>query len=170
MRRAIALLCVTALTSLAHAQATTSAQDQGPGHTVLGHRNPDLHEGAMQLRMGNPESGIKLTRRGLNYATTEREQYSAYSNLCAGYILIQQYENAVSYCDQALAMDRDNHQALSNRALARFYMKSYDQAQVDVDAGLQIAPHSNKLKRIAQMIRDEVDPVTPEVEVEHETP
>lgn len=170
MRRALTLLCVTALASLAHAQAPPSAQDKGPGHTVIGPANPDLHEGAVQLRLGNPESGIRLTRRGLDYATSEREQYSAFSNLCAGYILIEQYENAVSYCNRALQMKGDNHQALSNRALARFYLKSYEKAEADVQAGLAIAPYSNKLQRIAQMIRDEVDPVTPEVEVEHETP
>ena len=170
MRRAITLLCVTALNSLAHAQAPTAAPDKGPGHTVLGPANPDLHEGAVQLRLGNPESGIKLTRRGLDHATTEREKYSAYSNLCAGYILIAQYQNAVGYCDRALAIKKTNHHALSNRALARFYLKSYQQAEADVKAGLEIAPYSNKLQRIAQMIRDEVDPVVPEVEVEHETP
>ncbi len=169
MQRAILILCATALASSVYAQTTPSTKDKGLGHTVFGPVNPDLRDGALELRQGDPELGITLTRRGLSYAKTQHEKYSAYSNLCAGYILITKYQDAISFCDQALSLDETNHHALSNRALARFYLKSYDKAQADVQAGLAVAPHSRTLKRVAQMIRDAVDPVVPDVEVEHET-
>lgn len=168
---ALVLTMAVSLQIASYAQSAPTSKD-GPGatHTAVGARNPDLHDGAVQLRFGNPEAGIRLTRRGLEAASTTKEQYSAYSNLCAGYILIEQYENAVQYCDYALNIKPNSHQALSNRALARFYLKAFDLAQADVDAGLALAPQSRSLNRVARLIRDEVDPVIPEVQVEHETP
>lgn len=168
MGRATFRLCVAALSSLALAHLALADRTQSAhSETVLGPKNLGLHDGAIQLRAGNAQAGIRLTRQGLDDATTLREQYSAFSNLCAGYILIEQYQNAVQYCDRALALNANNHHALSNRALARFYLKDYETARMDVDAGLAIAPDSPKLQQVSEMIEDAVNPVRPEVEIEH---
>lgn len=121
----------------------------------------------MQLKLGRPESGIKLTQRGLLQATTTRQQYIAYSNLCAGYILIDDMHKAIDYCDRALVLNARNHHALSNRALARFYLKEYELAKQDVAAGKAIAPYSRSLKRVGQMIEDVLNPVAPQITIEH---
>lgn len=161
MKHAIFLLTMLALTANA---AETTNTDRG---TVLGPENPDLTEGAMQLRLGDPETGIKLTQRGLLQANTKKQKYTAYSNLCAGYILVEKMEKAIDYCDRALQLNERNHHAYSNRALARFYLEDYELAQKDVKAGVAIAPYSRSLKRVGQMIEDVVNPVTPEITIEH---
>jgi tetratricopeptide (TPR) repeat protein len=163
MKRATALLCIAGLSFSASA-GEVSTTDRG---TVLGPENPDLTEGASHLRLGRPETGIKLTQRGLLQATTTKQQYIAYSNLCAGYILVDDLHKAIDYCDRALLLNDRNHHALSNRALARFYLKEYELAKQDVAAGMEIAPYSRSLKRVGQMIEDVLNPVSPQVTIEH---
>lgn len=157
---ALSLFC-SAIPAGAKEISTTSSG------TILGPENPDLTEGATQLKLGDPEAGIKLTQRGLLQATSVKQEITAYSNLCAGYILVRQLEKAINYCDRALQLKENNHHALSNRALARFYLKEYELAREDVRAGMAIAPYSRSLKRVGQMIEDVLNPVSPQITIEH---
>ena len=151
------------LTGFVYANEPGDAESQ----TVLGALNPELTDGAVRLRLGDAQAGIRLTQRGLLNAANTREEYVAYSNLCAGYILVRNLDEAVRYCDKALHLNERNHSALSNRALARFYQEDYERARIDVDAGLALAPYSRSLKRVSQMIEDKVNPVTPVITIEH---
>ncbi|MFK8015803.1 MAG: hypothetical protein AB8G17_10220 [Gammaproteobacteria bacterium] len=161
-----ATLCILALVGLAKIAGAGEALEP-TARQVIGPSNPDLVDGASQLKFGDPELGIRLTQRALLSAADIKEQYTAYSNLCAGYILVRKLDEAIRYCDLALKLNERSHQALSNRALARFYQDDFVRARDDVDAGLAVAPYSRSLKRVGQMIEDKVNPVAPMITIEH---
>src|SRR5690606_25654276 len=71
---------------------------EGPT-TVIGPRNPDLQDGAKQLLAGRAKEGVDLTLRGLKVAQGAREEEAALSNLCAGYIMLENYQEALKYCE-----------------------------------------------------------------------
>ena len=134
--------------------------------TVIGPRNPDLHEGAQQLLRGNGELGVELTLRGLEYAQGAREEEAALSNLCAGYIMLKQYGEALRYCDLVLARNDSNWRGYNNRALVYIHTKQYDKAHADLLRGEELNPEARTLQIARAMYLDAVKPVTPEVEID----
>lgn len=144
---------------------TALAQDDD-SRTVLGPENADLYDGAMALMRGDVDEGIRLTQSGLSMAGSRRERVSGFANLCAGYILRDDLELALEYCDRALRLDERHWRALSNRALILVRMKRYDEAQRDLDEALALRPDSDKVLTVQAMLRDATDPVTPNVIIE----
>ncbi len=134
--------------------------------TVIGPRNPNLVEGAHELLAGRIEEGIRLTRLGLDAALGRRERQAALANLCAGYLMIEQYPTALEYCDRALEENDRNWRALSNRALVYVMTERYDEAEVDLVRGEALAPHATSLKEVRGMLLDAIEPVTPNIEVD----
>ena len=134
--------------------------------TVIGPRNPDLHEGAQQLLRGNGELGVELTLRGLEYAQGAREEEAALSNLCAGYIMLKQYDEALRYCDMVLARNDTNWRGYNNRALVYIHTKQYEKAHADLLRGEELNPEARTLQIARAMYLDAVKPVTPEVEID----
>lgn len=134
--------------------------------TVIGPRNPDLHEGAQQLLRGNGELGVELTLRGLEYAQGAREEEAALSNLCAGYIMLKQYDEALRYCDLVLARNDTNWRGYNNRALVYLHTKQYEKAHADLLRGEELNPEARTLQIARAMYLDAVKPVTPEVEID----
>jgi hypothetical protein len=65
--------------------------------TVIGPRNIPLYDGAQELLAGNAAEGVRLTHKGLQIAQGRREEEAALSNLCAGYIKLALYDNALKY-------------------------------------------------------------------------
>jgi tetratricopeptide (TPR) repeat protein len=153
--------------------AATAGQAQESGDrsdaqskTVIGPRNPDLHEGAQQLLRGNGELGVELTLRGLEYAQGAREEEAALSNLCAGYIMLKQYDEALRYCDLVLARNDTNWRGYNNRALVYIHTKQYEKAHADLLRGEELNPEARTLQIARAMYLDAVKPVTPEVEID----
>jgi hypothetical protein len=70
--------------------------------TVIGPTNIELHDGANALLAGDAEEGVRLTLLGLQHESTPRDRRTAMSNLCAGYIMLEQLDMALSYCNQVL--------------------------------------------------------------------
>lgn len=140
--------------------------DDDAVRTVLGPRNPPLHEGAQKLLSGDAEEGVRLTLIGLEYAVGSRERRAALSNLCAGYLLLEQYDTALAYCDQAIEENGNNWRALSNRALVYVYTGRFDEAQADLDRGQSIAPNARSLKEVRGILMDEVEPVIPNIVID----
>ncbi|MDJ0938537.1 MAG: tetratricopeptide repeat protein [Woeseiaceae bacterium] len=134
--------------------------------TVIGPKNPALARGAEALLAGDAEEGIRLTEQALAVAQGSRERGAAYANLCAGYALIEEFETAIGYCDQALEETPRNWRALSNRALAKIELGQYAEAEVDLDRGQEIAPNATKLKRVRARLLDITDPVTPTITID----
>ena len=134
--------------------------------TVIGPENPDLYNGANALLAGDAEEGVRLTLRGLAGASNHRERETGNANLCAGYILLEQLEEALTYCDRVLEQNESHWRAYSNRALAYIKLQRYEEAEQDLQHAEAIAPNSRKVKTVRAMLRDAVDPVAPQIVID----
>jgi tetratricopeptide (TPR) repeat protein len=133
--------------------------------TVIGPRNPDLADGARELKHGNLEAGIELTLRSLTVATA-RERESGLSNLCAAYAMMGDLDAALEYCNQILFINDGYWRAYSNRAVIYILKKEYVKAEQDLLAGLAIHPHSSKLKEVKSMLLDATHPVEQKIVID----
>lgn len=134
--------------------------------TVIGPRNASLAAGAEALLAGDAETGVRRTLEGLEEAVGEREHEAALSNLCAGYILLAQYQAALGYCDLLLARNDKNWRAYNNRAVVYIKLGQYAKAERDLARGEALRPGAHTLKVARAMYMDAVHPVTPEIEVD----
>lgn len=162
--RTAAILLAVLLAPLARSQEPD--RTESVPKTVIGPRNPDLQEGARQLLRGNGELGVELTLRGLAVAQGAREEEAALSNLCAGYIMLKQYDVALQYCDLVIARNDRNWRGYNNRALVYIHTKQYDKAHADLQKGEELNPDARTLQIARAMYLDAVEPVTPEVEID----
>lgn len=164
MSRCLVLVFALLLAAAGRAQAPESPESGSK--TVIGPRNPDLQEGAQQLLRGNGERGVELTLRGLAVAHGAREEEAALSNLCAGYIMLKQYEEALKHCELLLARNDKNWRGYNNRAVIYIHMKQYEKAHSDLVKGEELNPGARTLQVARAMYLDAVEPVTPEVEID----
>jgi len=144
------------LIALAGASARGAAlPDAKPGSaTVIAGENSLLADGASALREGRASDGIRLTLAGLKLAGSTRDTAAAHSNLCAGYVLLHQYDEALAQCDLSISLDPHNWRPYNNRAAAYAACGRYDEALADVMAGLKIAPGSPVLLLSLKIIRE----------------
>jgi len=143
-----------------------TAGDAQEAATILGPKNIALHDGAAALRAGDAEEGIRLTRIGLSQARNSRERQAAYSNLCAGHVLLGQYELGLPYCDDALEENPRHWRARCNRAVIYIKLRRFEEANEDLLVGEEISPNSNTLKAARKMYLDATDPVAPSIMID----
>jgi tetratricopeptide (TPR) repeat protein len=165
MRSLLVAILALVLVPLAEAQ-TRKLGGEADNSVVIGKSNPQLYEGAQALLASDAERGVRLTLIGLRVAQGEREHETALSNLCAGYILLAQYQSALLYCDMLLARNDKNWRAYNNRAVIYIKTNQYDMAERDLARGEALRPGAHTLKVARAMYMDAVHPVTPEVEVD----
>ena len=134
--------------------------------TILGPKNVPLQDGADALRAGDAEEGIRLTRIGLSQARNSRERQAANSNLCAGYVLLGQYEVGLPYCDAALEENSHHWRARTNRAVIYIKLRRFAEADADLRAGEEIRPNATTLKAARKMYLDATDPVAPSITID----
>ena len=152
---AVAGLCLVCL--CATAQQNT---------TVLGPSNLDLYHGANALLAGDAEEGVRLTLIGLRYEHGGRDRLTGLSNLCAGYIMLEQLETALTYCDQVLEQNDDYWRAYSNRALAYIKLGRFEEAEQDLQKAEALAENARTVKIVRSMLLDATDPVAPQVVID----
>jgi len=114
--------------------------------------NPNLSDGATALRFGDYEEGLRLTLDGLSSVLTLRDRARALSNLCAGYLGLGQFVEALEACDKALELSDRNWRTYNNRALALLGTGRLVAARVDVDKGQVLNPDSSLLGKTASLI------------------
>lgn len=134
--------------------------------TVIGPSNPELHDGAQALLAGDAEEGVRLTLVGLAHATSKRERMIGMSNLCAGYIMLKDLDTALDYCDRVIAEDDRFWRAYSNRALIHVLQKRLEEAEADLEKAEAISPNSRNVKVVRSMLRDETEPVAPNIVID----
>jgi len=134
--------------------------------TVIGPRNLPLYEGAQALMAGDSEVGVRLTHEGLELALGRREQEAALSNLCAGYIKLRKYDEALKYCDILLERNEKNWRGYNNRAVVFIQTKQWEKAEQDLIKGEELNPGSRTMKIARSMYMDAVYPVRPEIEID----
>ena len=136
--------------------SASSAQDS---KVVIGPRNLDLADGAQELLAGNARDGVELTLRGLKFAQGRREKEAALSNLCAGYIMINELNSALSYCNMLLLSNDRHWRGYNNRALIYVMQEEYKKAEEDLLIGQEINPNARTLKVVKGMLLDATQPV-----------
>ena len=129
--------------------------------TVIGPTNPNLQYGADALLAGDADEGVRLTLMGLKFATGVRERQTAKSNLCAGYLMLREYDTALAYCDEVLGENDGYWRAYSNRALIYVKLGRLEDAERDLEKGEAISPNSRTLKAVRRMLLDATHPVSP---------
>ncbi len=149
-RAGVALLLGTVL-CCAQAAWAQGARTQ----SVFG-ADPNLSDGAMALRLGDYEEGIRLTLAGLRSpagkAHSLRTRSAARSNLCAGYLMSAQLRAALENCNEALRLRKNNWRAYSNRAVAYVMMGQLKRAAEDLEQGKRINPNSKRLKDVEELL------------------
>jgi len=149
--------------STAGAQGGSSLDGQ---KTVIGPRNPFLSDGADALVNGDGQRGVELTEKGLAVAEGEYEHKAALSNLCAGYLMINQPQKALQACDEVLAQDPGFWRAYNNRALVYMELGRFAESEADIQRGQDLRPKSKNLKLTKAKLLDATDPVVPTVEID----
>jgi len=139
---------------------------QEESKTVIGPRNAYLADGAEALLAKDGEEGVRLTLIGLEMAHGNRERKAALSNLCAGYLMIDQPRTALKYCDEALEQFPDFWRAYNNRALVYMRLDRFEESEADIRRGQELRPGAETLKIAKGMLLDETDPVTSNVEID----
>jgi len=134
------------------AQGAVRAVEPAQSATVMGPTNAQLAEGAAALEAGRIEEGIRLTLEGLRQPTGAQDKAAGYSNLCGGYAIVKQWNEALPHCNSAVELDRNNWRAFNNRASVYAGMGRYDLAVNDIRAGLDIAPNSRTLLESLRII------------------
>jgi tetratricopeptide (TPR) repeat protein len=140
--------------------AAVVAQGQ-ESKTILGPTNPDLYYGAEALLAGDGEEGVRLTLLGVKHAANSRDRITGLSNLCAGFIMLEQYEIGLSYCDQVLAENDKHWRSYSNRALAYLKLGRLEETEADLQKAEAIAPNARTVKVVRSMLLDATNPVAP---------
>lgn len=143
--------------------AAADVDDETASRTVIGPRNPDLADGAQALMAGDAEEGVRLTERGLEFATDKQERLAGHSNLCAGYIMLNQLERALENCNRALEINEEHWRSYNNRALVYIKLGRYEEAERDIARGQELSPNARNLKIVKSMLLDETDPVSPNI-------
>jgi tetratricopeptide (TPR) repeat protein len=137
--------------ALAGAAAANAAEPSQPPaneamtSTVIGPQNPLLTRGAEALIEGRADEGVQLTLEGLKLPTPMHDLAAAHANLCAGYVLLHRYEEALSHCNTSIALNPTNWRAFNNRAAVFAAQGLYDRAIEDVLTGLKLAPGASLL-------------------------
>jgi tetratricopeptide (TPR) repeat protein len=140
------------LLSLAAATASPAAPSSPQSATVIGPQNGLLADGAAALEAGHADDGIRLTLEGLKLPTPLHDMAAAHANLCAGYILLHQWDDALAHCNTSIALDAGNWRAFNNRAAVFVARGMYDQALSDIETGLKLAPSSLTLQKSLKII------------------
>ena len=142
------------------------ATDEATPTTVIGVRNTALADGATALQNRDAKRGVKLTLQGLAVAQGSRERVAALANLCAGYVMLEQLDTALDYCNQAIAINDRSWRAYSNRALVYLRLARYEEAAADVERGQELSPDARILKVVKGLLLDETQPVSPTIVID----
>jgi len=162
-----ALMTVLVLTApLCWGQSSDRIKRDPNSATIIGPRNIPLYDGAQELLAGNDAEGVRLTHKGLQLAQGRREEEAALSNLCAGYIKLGLYNNALKYCELLLQRNDRNWRGYNNRAIIYIKTKQWDKAEQDLLHGEALNPSARTLKIARSMYMDAVHPVAPEIEID----
>ena len=164
----ISALALAALSLFVCSSAGAQSADDSFGQqkTVIGPRNPYLADGAKALIDGHGQRGVELTEKGLAFAQGALEHKSALSNLCVGYLMIDELEKALHACNQALDQYPDFWRAYNNRALVLMELGRYAESEADIERGQALRPGSRHLKATRARLLDLTKPVVPIVEID----
>jgi len=127
--------------------AATPVQAADSGSTSILGVNESLAAGSRALLLGEYETGVRLTEKGLKLVSHRFERARALSNLCAGYTGLRQHDKALAACDAALKLNPQNWRIYNNRSLALLGLGRVVEARQDLAAALALKPESPSLAK-----------------------
>jgi tetratricopeptide (TPR) repeat protein len=128
---------------------------QADNRTIIGGGNELLSAGAMAIRAGDYDSGIRLTQRGLDeFLPSPQDRAAALCNLCAAFAGVREAETALAYCNESLELDSRNWRTYSNRAAAYTLLGLYSEAVYDLDAAAAINPKAKAVIKLREIINE----------------
>ena len=148
----ISVLCLLCLSL-----AATEPQSR----TVVGSTNLELQQGADALLAEDAAEGVRLTLIGLRHASSKRERVVGLSNLCAGYVMLENFDTAFDYCERALEENDEHWRTYSNRAVAYIKTGRFEEAEQDLQKAEALSPTSRTVKVVRAMLLNETNPVEP---------
>jgi Flp pilus assembly protein TadD len=134
--------------------------------TVIGSTNPELQQGAEALLVQDAEEGVRLTLIGLTHASNKRERVAGLSNLCAGYIMLDDIDTALDYCNRALEKNDEHWRTYNNRAVAYIKTGRFEEAELDLQKAEAISPNARTIKVVRAMLLNQTDPVEPVIVID----
>jgi len=157
-------LVLLAMTILAAVQV--SADEEVGSKTVIGPRNVYLYDGANALLANDAGEGVPLTLKGLELAQGLREEKIGHSNLCAGFMMLNQPETALAHCNWVLERDPNHWRSYNNRALVYLALERFEESKADIKKGQELNPRSEKLKEVKGIYLDTVEPVDERITID----
>ncbi|NCF72885.1 MAG: hypothetical protein GWP67_05200 [Gammaproteobacteria bacterium] len=154
------------LAMLILAAMQVSADEGSESKTVIGPRNSYLSDGANALLANDAAKGVPLTLKGLEFAQGRREEKIGHSNLCAGFLMLNQPETALVHCDWVLERDPYHWRTYNNRALVYIALERFDESEADIKRGQELNPRSEKLKEVKGIYLDTVEPVDARITID----
>lgn len=146
------VLCLTGVAVFASAPALAQSS---VSQSVFG-ADPNLAAGALALRLGDFEEGIRLTQEGLRSpagsAHSIRTRASAHNNLCAGYVMSGRFSDALEHCNKSLSLKPNNWQAYSNRAVLYALTGRLDKAAADIASAKRINPEARRVREAEEFL------------------
>jgi len=154
------------LAMLVVAAAQAHADDSTASKTVIGPRNIYLYDGANALLAHDAVKGVPLTLKGLEFAFGQREEKIAHSNLCAGFLLLNQPQTALGHCNWVLERDPYHWRSYNNRALVYLSLERFEESEADIKKGQELNPRSKNLKEVKGIYLDIVEPVEEKITID----
>lgn len=127
--------------------------DETRSGTILG-SNPQLADGAAAMTSGDWQRGIELTQQGIGATVSREDRAAGLANLCAGYAALKQFQKALDFCNQSLAVEDGNWRTWQNRAACHLGLGKIDESLRDLQRGLQLNPDSDALQKTLAIARD----------------
>lgn len=145
----------------------SALQDMGDGEVAVGPtKNAKLQDGAGALDAGKAQKGVELTLEGLKDARGTLERRTALSNLCAGYLMLEELDKALHYCNEALELNDQNWRVYNNRALIYVLQKRFAEAEADLAMCEELHPHARPTRVVRQLLVHARNPVAPIITVD----
>jgi len=146
---------------------SVAGQMGSEGNVVVGPtKNAKLQDGAGALFAGRAEDGIELTLAGLREARSPLERRTGLSNLCAGYLMLEELDQALKYCNDALELYDQNWRVYNNRALIYVLQRRFGEAEADLAKCEELNPRADATKVVRQMLLHAKHPVSPVITVD----
>jgi tetratricopeptide (TPR) repeat protein len=142
------------------------ADETAESKTVIGPSNIYLYDGANALLAKNAAEGVPLTLKGLELAKGLREEKVGHSNLCAGFMMLEQPESALAHCNWVLERDPKHWRSYNNRALVYLALGRFEESEADIKRGQELNPRSEKLKEVRGIYLDTVEPVDERITID----
>ena len=150
--KAASTLLIAMTSALVVSPSCAEPMREANSNAVIG-PNLMLSEGATALQNGEWEKGVMLTQMGLMTSVSNSDRAAGYANLCAGYVVLKKYDQALESCDRSIALFSYNWRAWQNRAAANMGLGRMDQCMRDIEQGLALNPESQELQKTLVIAR-----------------